>query len=102
MRKFGSDRTRTQRNKNLQKTVNQKPRVTTRKMKKHSEENAMKPMSILIVAAVFAVFGLASAPSSLGVVPAPDGGYPGGNTAEGENALLGLTSGLYNTGTGLF
>ena len=24
------------------------------------------------------------------VVPAPDGGYPGGNTAEGTNALLSL------------
>ena len=52
-------------------------------MKKRPEENAMKRMSILIFAAVFAWFGLYSASNTFGVVPAPDGGYPGGNTAEG-------------------
>jgi len=35
------------------------------------------------------------------VVPPPDGGYPGGNTAEGQNALLSLTTGTYNTALGL-
>jgi uncharacterized coiled-coil protein SlyX len=34
------------------------------------------------------------------VTPAPDGGYPGGNTAEGQNALLSLTTGVYNTALG--
>jgi Chaperone of endosialidase len=41
-------------------------------------------------------------PKSQAVSPAPDGGYPGGNTAEGQNALLSLTSGTYNTAVGLF
>ena len=36
------------------------------------------------------------------VVPAPDGGYPGGNTAEGQAALLALTSGTFNTAVGFF
>jgi Chaperone of endosialidase len=36
------------------------------------------------------------------VSPAPDGGYPGGNTAEGQNALLSLTTGTYNTAVGFF
>ena len=36
------------------------------------------------------------------VVPAPDGGYPGGNTAEGEAALLSLTSGQFNTAVGFW
>ena len=35
------------------------------------------------------------------VNPLPDGGYPGGNTAEGQNALLNLTTGRYNTAVGL-
>jgi hypothetical protein len=35
------------------------------------------------------------------VVPPPDGGYPGGNTAEGSSALLSLTTGTYNTAVGL-
>jgi len=36
------------------------------------------------------------------VVPAPDGGYPGNNTAEGQNALLSLTTGVNNTAVGWF
>jgi hypothetical protein len=35
------------------------------------------------------------------VSPPPDGGYPNGNTAEGDNALLSLSSGFYNTAVGL-
>jgi len=34
------------------------------------------------------------------VNPPPDGGYPGGNTAEGQNSLLNLTSGTFNTAVG--
>jgi Chaperone of endosialidase len=34
------------------------------------------------------------------VVPPPDGGYPGFNTAEGTNALLSLTTGVANTAVG--
>ena len=36
------------------------------------------------------------------VNPPPDGGYAGGNTAEGQNALFSLTTGTYNTAVGLF
>jgi hypothetical protein len=42
----------------------------------------------------------ASLPPAEAVSPPPDGGYPGGNTAEGQNALLSLTSGTYNTAVG--
>jgi trimeric autotransporter adhesin len=41
-------------------------------------------------------------PGAQPVVPAPDGGYPGGNTAEGQNALFSLTTGGYNTAVGFF
>lgn len=43
---------------------------------------------------------LGFSPIAVAVSPAPDGGYPGGNTAEGQNALRSLTSGTYNTSVG--
>jgi Chaperone of endosialidase len=43
-----------------------------------------------------------STPKALPVSPPPDGGYPGANTAEGQSALLNLTTGTYNTAVGLF
>src|SRR5207244_11440447 len=36
------------------------------------------------------------------VVPPPDGGYAGGNTAEGQSALLSRSTGLYNTAVGIY
>ena len=44
----------------------------------------------------------ALSPKAQAVVPAPDGGYPGGNTAEGQNALLSLASGGFNSAVGFF
>jgi hypothetical protein len=49
---------------------------------------------------VFACFGLLPAPKAFGVVPPPDGGYPGFNTAEGSNALQNLTTGVGNAAVG--
>jgi hypothetical protein len=45
-------------------------------------------------------FGLL--PKAQAVVPPPDGGYPGFNTAEGQNALFSLTAGSANTAVGWY
>jgi Chaperone of endosialidase len=55
----------------------------------------------LLITLSLACFVLASAPNAFAVIPPPDGGYPGGNTAEGQNALLSLTTGQNNTAVGL-
>ena len=54
---------------------------------------------VFVLALLLACFGLT--PNAFGIVPAPDGGYPGGNTAEGTNALHNWTSGQSNTAVGL-
>jgi trimeric autotransporter adhesin len=51
------------------------------------------------IAAVLALFGILSNTQALS--PPPDGGYPGGNTAEGQNALFSVSGlGMLNTADG--
>src|SRR5947207_10004946 len=45
----------------------------------------------LLIPLVLACFALS--PTARAVLPAPDGGYSGSNTAEGDNALASLTTG---------
>jgi hypothetical protein len=47
-----------------------------------------------------AVVSLSILSPARAVSPPPDGGYPNGNTAEGDNALFSLTSGADNTAIG--
>jgi Chaperone of endosialidase len=54
----------------------------------------------LLIPIALCCFALWQAPKAFGVTPAPDGAYPGANTAEGQNALQSLTSGIHNTALG--
>jgi hypothetical protein len=49
---------------------------------------------------LISVSWFAFTPTAQGVTPAPDGGYPGSNTAEGTGALKNLTTGVDNTAIG--
>jgi len=65
-------------------------------MKKLNQSKNVGAFIILPVALAFFVL----LQRTQAVSPPPDGGYPGFNTAEGEDALLSLTSGTYNTAVG--
>src|SRR5436190_959955 len=60
-----------------------------------TKTNILSPSLTLVALACFAF-----AENATAVSPAPDGGYPGGNTAEGTSTLFSLTTGGYNTGVG--
>jgi len=53
---------------------------------------------LFLIALTLALFGLS--PTAQAVTPAPDGGYPDFNTAEGDDALFSLTTGVGNTAIG--
>jgi hypothetical protein len=53
---------------------------------------------LILIPVVLAAFALS--PPARAVVPPPDGGYPGNNTAEGTDALFSLTTGTENTALG--
>ena len=59
-----------------------------------------KKIPLLAILIILMVACITLLPKAQAVVPAPDGGYPGGNTAEGTNALLTLATGTYNTAVG--
>src|SRR5215212_11219607 len=66
----------------------------------------MKKMTRIIHAPLAAItlgwLAVQFAPNGFGVVPPPDGGYPGFNTAEGLKALFSLTTGQGNTAAGWY
>ena len=66
-------------------------------LKNHLKRGMPSLSSFAFVLVWFAIAALVRA-----VVPAPDGSYPSFNTAEGQNALFNLTTGVGNTAVGWF
>src|SRR5467141_3993601 len=80
----------------------EKERLRNMKTKNPPTRNSMScsQRGFILIPLALCCFGLSPAPQAFGVSPAPDGGYLNGNTAEGQNALFSLTSGINNTAAG--
>ncbi len=74
--------------------------MTTRTRSTNCVQRSLGRYAWFFVSLVLACFGLL--PGTQAVSPAPDGGYPGGNTVERLNSLLSLATGRYNTAVGFF
>jgi hypothetical protein len=71
---------------------------TTTPLARNSISRSPWRYGLLLIPLVLAAFALS--PTVRAVVPPPDGGYPGNNTAEGTDALFSLTTGTDNTALG--
>jgi len=81
---------------NLDKKMKTK-NMTTLRIKKSSGRSPLR-LGFLLIPLALACFALS--PVAEAVTPAPDGAYPGFNTAEGLNALAPATPGVWNTAIG--
>jgi len=65
---------------------------------RNSTTYGSSPRGLLLIPLILVCFALS--PQMQALSPPPDGGYPNGNTAEGDSALSGLTGGFYNSAAG--
>ncbi len=77
--------------------------MTTRQLKKSIGRSLSWRCGFVLVPLALVCFGLSPTAKALLPAPSPDGNYPGGNTAEGINALHDVNTavGINNTAVGL-
>jgi uncharacterized coiled-coil protein SlyX len=73
--------------------------MTTLHLRKSIGRSPLR-LGFLLIGLALALARFALSPPAQAVTPAPDGGYPGFNTAEGDFALNSRTTGVFNTANG--
>jgi hypothetical protein len=73
--------------------------MTTPHLRKSMSRSPLR-LAFLLIPLTVACFALSPSGQAQLPPPPPDGGYPGANTAEGDNALFSLTTGINNTAIG--
>jgi hypothetical protein len=74
--------------------------IIVARRRKERESRHMKTKNLALI--LIPLLTYFSASGAQAVMPPPDGGYAGFNTAEGQNALFGLTTGVANIGVGWY
>src|SRR5882724_7111470 len=76
--------------------------MTTRHLEKSIGRSQSWRCAFVLIPLALVCFGLSPTAKALLPAPSPDGGYPGGNTAEGINALHDVNTavGINNTAVG--
>ena len=72
-------------------------KTTTSTVGNSIDDSLLRYASILML---FVLMCVATLPGARAFSPAPDGGCPNGNTAEGQDAYLHLTKGIFYTAIG--
>jgi len=72
--------------------------MKTKTLQLRNPTNRSPSRAFFLIPLLFACFSLSQ--TARAILPAPDGGYPGNNTAEGDSALFSLTTGFGNTALG--